>query len=175
MKKATRPSCHKSRRVAGIQSHTRPVPKHEIRPFKAETSKHKKKISPARDLTKVILRAHAPSSPVTSSKPGAASPPSTGSFPSGPSEHIGRRHADFRSARMRSEQPSLREFPYLTELRPRSHDPEQRPVQERTVTRRQLAPFLSRLGDELISLERRDDRQHKPALRLEKSESAPET
>ncbi|KAF2543704.1 hypothetical protein F2Q68_00030609 [Brassica cretica] len=53
--------------------------------------------------------AHAPSSPVASSKPGAASPPpspSTGSFPSGPSEHVGRKHADFRSARMRSKSPS---------------------------------------------------------------------
>ncbi|KAF3534868.1 hypothetical protein DY000_02040093 [Brassica cretica] len=79
-----------------------------MRPFKAETSNIKKK-SPAIDLTKVILRAHAPSSPVASSKPGAASPlpsPSTGSFPSGPSEHVGRKHPDFRSARMRSKSPS---------------------------------------------------------------------
>ncbi|KAF3565455.1 hypothetical protein DY000_02013390 [Brassica cretica] len=96
----------KSRRAAGIQSHIRPVPKHEMRPFKGQNIKHKKK-SPARDLTKVILRAHAPSSPVASSKPGAASPPSTGSFPSGPSEHVGRKHADFRSARMRSKSPSM--------------------------------------------------------------------
>ncbi|KAF2617438.1 hypothetical protein F2Q68_00039213 [Brassica cretica] len=73
------------------------------------------------------------------------------------------------------ERPSLREFPYLTELRPQSHDPEQRPVQKRTVTRRRLEPVLSRLGDELISLERRDDRQRKPALRPEKLESAPES
>ncbi|KAF3524389.1 hypothetical protein F2Q69_00047958 [Brassica cretica] len=80
-----------------------------MRPFKAETLNLKKKKSPARDLTKVILRAHAPSSPVTSFKHGAASPPpspSTGSFPSGPSEHVGRKHADFRSARMRSKSPS---------------------------------------------------------------------
>ncbi|KAF3504776.1 hypothetical protein F2Q69_00042276 [Brassica cretica] len=82
-----------------------------MRPFKAETSNVKKikNKNPARDLTKVILRTHAPSSPVASSKPGAASPlpsPSTGSFPSRPSEHVKRKHADFRSARMRSKSPS---------------------------------------------------------------------
>ncbi|KAF2567152.1 hypothetical protein F2Q68_00026984 [Brassica cretica] len=79
-----------------------------MRPFKAETSNIKNK-SPARDLTKVILRTHAPSSPVASSKPGAASPLpslSTGSFPFGPSEHVGRKHADFKSAKMRSKSPS---------------------------------------------------------------------
>ncbi|KAG5388683.1 hypothetical protein IGI04_030224 [Brassica rapa subsp. trilocularis] len=41
-------------------------------------------------------------------------------------------------------------------------------------TRSQLEPVLSRLGDELVSLGRRDDRQHKPALQPEKSEPEPE-
>ena len=72
--------------------------------------KHKNiKKSLARDLTQVILRTHAPSSPAASSEPGAASPPfspTIGSFPSGSSEHVGRKHADFRSARMRSKSPS---------------------------------------------------------------------
>ncbi|KAF2577869.1 hypothetical protein F2Q68_00003991 [Brassica cretica] len=39
------------------------------------------------------------------------------------------------------------------------HDPEQWPVQKRMGTRRRLEPVPSRLGDELVSLERRDGRQ----------------
>ncbi|KAF3561231.1 hypothetical protein DY000_02013152 [Brassica cretica] len=41
-------------------------------------------------------------------------------------------------------------------------------------TRRQLEPIPSRLCDELVSLERRDGQQRKPALRPDKSESEPE-
>ncbi|KAF3516867.1 hypothetical protein DY000_02061877 [Brassica cretica] len=82
-------------------------PEYEIRPFKAETSNIKKSI--ARDLIKDILRTHAPSSLLASSKPGAMSPPfslTTGSFSSRSSEHVGRKHADFRSVWMRSKSPS---------------------------------------------------------------------
>ncbi|KAG5410970.1 hypothetical protein IGI04_007289 [Brassica rapa subsp. trilocularis] len=44
----------------------------------------------------------------------------------------------------------------------------------KTETRSQSEPILSRLGDELVSLGKKDDRQHKPALPPEKLEPAPE-
>ncbi|KAG5374399.1 hypothetical protein IGI04_042276 [Brassica rapa subsp. trilocularis] len=43
-----------------------------------------------------------------------------------------------------------------------------------TETRSQSEPILSRLGDELVSLGKKDDRQHKPALPPEKLEPEPE-
>ncbi|KAG5384892.1 hypothetical protein IGI04_036362 [Brassica rapa subsp. trilocularis] len=44
----------------------------------------------------------------------------------------------------------------------------------KTETRSQFEPILSRLGDELVSLRKKDDRQHKPALPPEKLEPEPE-
>ncbi|KAG5378558.1 hypothetical protein IGI04_026400, partial [Brassica rapa subsp. trilocularis] len=47
-------------------------------------------------------------------------------------------------------------------------------ARRKTETRSQSEPILSRLGDELVSLGKKDDRQHKPALPPEKLEPEPE-
>ncbi|KAG5373959.1 hypothetical protein IGI04_042728 [Brassica rapa subsp. trilocularis] len=49
-----------------------------------------------------------------------------------------------------------------------------RSARRKTETRRQSEPILSRLGDELVSLGKKDDRQPKPALPPEKLEPEPE-
>ncbi|KAF2594423.1 hypothetical protein F2Q70_00043678 [Brassica cretica] len=72
---------------------------------------------------------HAPSSPVASSKPGAASPslsPSTRSFPSGPSEHVGRKHVDF-SRTVRPLRPLRSEESHSGTTEPRPPNPQSSP------------------------------------------------